>query len=93
MCIRDSPGTTPEGYVRVTFAPGTDGSFGATDKKVFDVLKGKTIQDAQAANPALTIPTVTANQGKTYEGWTAASKDYAKDLKDYLSLIHISISL
>ncbi|MFR6454211.1 MAG: S-layer homology domain-containing protein, partial [Peptoniphilus lacrimalis] len=88
---QDNPGTTPDGYVRVTFAPGTDGTFKATDKKVFDVLKGKTIQDAQAANPALAIPTVTANEGKTYEGWTAASKDYKKDLSDYTTALNADV--
>ncbi|WP_135122037.1 S-layer homology domain-containing protein [Aedoeadaptatus pacaensis] len=88
---QDNPGKTPEGYVRVTFAPGTDGAFGANDKKVFDVLKGKTIQDAQAANPALTIPTVTANTGKEWAGWTAASKDYAKDLKDYKTALDANV--
>ena len=96
---QDNPGTTPEGYVRVTFAPGTDGKFGTTDKKVFDVLKGKTIQDAQAADPKLVIPTVTANEGKTYEGWTDGTtkvegkdKVFAKDLKDYTTALNADVN-
>ena len=88
---QDNPGKTPEGYARVTFAPGTDGAFGANDKKVFDVLKGKTIQEAQAANPALTIPTVTANDAKKeHTAWTA-DKDYATDLKDYTTALNADV--
>ena len=88
---QDNPGKTPEGYVRVTFAPGTDGTFGANDKKVFDVLKGKTIQDAQKANPALAIPTATANDAtKEHTGWTA-DKDYKKDLTDYTTALNANV--
>ena len=85
---QDNPGNVPDGYVRVTFKPG-EGKFGANDKKVFDVLKGKTIQEAQAANPALTIPTATATDAKKeHTGWTADSKDYKKDLKDYTTALN-----
>ena len=88
---QDNPGSVPEGYVRVTFKPG-EGKFGASDKKVFDVLKGKTIQEAQAANPALAIPTATANDAnKEHKAWTAASKDYAKDLKDYTTALNANV--
>ena len=90
---QDNPGTVPEGYVRVTFKPG-EGTFVATDKKVFDVLKGKTIQDAQKADPKLTIPTATANDAKKeHTAWTAStdSKDYKKDLTNYTTALNDNV--
>lgn len=63
------PGTDPnkppqEGFVRITFAPGTDGKFKAGDPTFYDVRKdaNKTLKD-------LGKPTVIANDGYTHIGW------------------------
>lgn len=63
------PGTDPnkppqEGFVRITFAPGTDGQFKAGDPTFYDVRKdaNKTLKD-------LGKPTVIANNGYTHIGW------------------------
>ena len=63
------PGTDPnkppqEGFVRITFAPGTDGQFKAGEPTFYDVRKdaNKTLKD-------LGKPTVIANNGYTHIGW------------------------
>lgn len=63
------PGIDPnkppqEGFVRITFAPGTDGQFKAGEPTFYDVRKdaNKTLKD-------LGKPTVIANNGYTHIGW------------------------
>lgn len=63
------PGTDPNtpvkpGYVRITFAPGTDGKFKEGEPTFYDVRKdaNKTLKD-------LGKPTVIANSGYTHTGW------------------------
>lgn len=63
------PGTDPNkpvqpGFVRITFAPGTDGKFKEGETTFYDVRKdaNKTLKD-------LSKPTVIANSGYTHTGW------------------------
>ncbi|MDY2992916.1 Rib/alpha-like domain-containing protein [Ligilactobacillus animalis] len=60
---------TPKGYVRVTFAAGTNGSFAKGTSTVFDVKAGTALTE-------LTLPKVTANKGYTQktgaEAWGPA---------------------
>ncbi|MCI5942549.1 MAG: YSIRK-type signal peptide-containing protein, partial [Ligilactobacillus animalis] len=60
---------TPKGYVRVTFAAGTNGSFVQGTSTVFDVKVGTALTE-------LTLPKVTANKGYTQkagaEAWSPA---------------------
>lgn len=63
------PGTDPnkppqEGFVRITFAPGTDGQFKGGEPTFYDVRKdaNKTLKD-------LGKPTVIPNNGYTHIGW------------------------
>lgn len=53
---KDPSQPTPQGYVRVVFEAGTNGSFAAGSSTVFDVKQGTALTD-------LTLPQVTANKG------------------------------
>ncbi|MCR1890650.1 Rib/alpha-like domain-containing protein [Ligilactobacillus murinus] len=53
---KDPSQPTPQGYVRVVFEAGTNGSFAAGSSTVFDVKQGTALGD-------LTLPQVTANKG------------------------------
>ena len=56
---------TPKGYVRVTFAAGTNGSFAKGTSTVFDVKAGTALTE-------LTLPKVTANKGYTQKAGAEA---------------------
>ncbi|WP_326831824.1 Rib/alpha-like domain-containing protein [Aerococcus tenax] len=82
------------GYVRVSFLPGNSGKFDGDKQEVYyDILKGKTIQeaieDSKGSAAPLVIPNVTPNDpSKPFKGWKENSnnentKVYAKDLSDY----------
>ncbi|MHB2078509.1 Rib/alpha-like domain-containing protein [Aerococcus mictus] len=82
------------GYVRVSFLPGNSGKFDGDKQEVYyDILKGKTIQeaieDSKGSAAPLVIPNVTPNDpAKPFKGWKENSnnentKVYAKDLSDY----------
>ena len=63
------PGTDPnkppqEGFVRITFVPGTDGQFKAGEPTFYDVRK-----DADKTLKDLGKPTVIPNNGYTHIGW------------------------
>lgn len=53
---KDPSQPTPQGYVRVVFEAGANGSFAAGSSTVFDVKQGTALTD-------LTLPQVTANKG------------------------------
>ncbi|OFN01647.1 hypothetical protein HMPREF2626_07255, partial [Aerococcus sp. HMSC062A02] len=82
------------GYVRVSFLPGNGGKFDGNNQEVYyDILEGKTIQEAIADSKGsaapLVVPNVTPNDpAKPFKGWKENSnnentKVYAKDLADY----------
>ncbi|MDK7051088.1 Rib/alpha-like domain-containing protein [Aerococcus sanguinicola] len=82
------------GYVRVSFLPGNGGKFDGNNQEVYyDIMEGKTIQEAIADSKGsaapLVIPNVTPNDpAKPFKGWKENSnngntKVYAKDLADY----------
>ncbi len=62
---KDPSQPTPQGYVRVVFEAGTNGSFAAGSSTVFDVKQGTALGD-------LTLPQVTANKGFEQKAGTDA---------------------
>lgn len=93
VIVPSDPNTSvPEGYVRVSFNKGSYGNFGEGKQFIFFILKGKTIADAKAANPALVIPTVKANTKYIHKGWRPEGfKVYKTDLSDYTMAINGNI--
>lgn len=57
------PGDDKENFVKITFAPGTDGTFAEDAKTTTNVRKDVVVDITNKA------PTVTAKEGKSFTGW------------------------
>ncbi|MEY8583963.1 Rib/alpha-like domain-containing protein, partial [Ligilactobacillus animalis] len=76
--ITDPTQPTPEGYVRVTFDQGANGTFAADAKTMFDVKVGT----AMAEVP---VPTVTPEADYLHTGWSPELAETVTDAANYVA--------
>ncbi|MDY2993111.1 MAG: Rib/alpha-like domain-containing protein [Ligilactobacillus animalis] len=76
--ITDPTQPTPEGYVRVTFDQGANGTFAADAKTMFDVKVGT----AMAEVP---VPTVTPEADYLHTGWSPELAENVTDAANYVA--------
>lgn len=88
---QDDTVATPEGYHKVSFTGGTGGTIESTEKRIFFVLDGKTLEEAKNAEPALKVPGVKANTDNAFTGWISGEKEYGTDLADYKEAIKADV--
>jgi len=76
--ITDPTQPTPEGYVRVTFDQGANGTFAADAKTMFDVKVGTAMTEVP-------VPTVTPTADYLHTGWSPELAETVTDAADYVA--------
>ena len=76
--ITDPTQPTPEGYVRVTFDQGANGTFAADAKTMFDVKVGTAMTEVP-------VPTVTPAADYLHTGWSPELAETVTDAANYVA--------
>ncbi|MDE6375764.1 MAG: YPDG domain-containing protein, partial [Ligilactobacillus sp.] len=76
--VTDPAQPTPEGYVRVTFDQGANGTFAADAVKMFDVKVGTAMTEVP-------LPTVTPAADYLHTGWSPELADTVTQAADYVA--------
>lgn len=76
--ITDPTQPTPEGYVRVTFDQGANGTFVADAKTMFDVKVGTAMTEVP-------VPTVTPEADYLHTGWSPELAETVTDAANYVA--------
>ncbi|GAB9263143.1 hypothetical protein CANFE04_09130 [Ligilactobacillus animalis] len=76
--ITDPTQSTPEGYVRVTFDQGANGTFVADAKTMFDVKVGTAMTEGP-------VPTVTPEADHLHTGWSPELAETVTDAANYVA--------